>query len=479
MQKLAGIDAAFLYLETQAAHMHVTGTIVLDPITMPQGRNVDHITEFVTERLRSLPVFRKRVLEVPFGLGHPVCVDDPRFDHIDHIRRATVPAPGSGRDLAKLIGRIAGKRLDRNKPLWEMWVLDGLANGHVALVTKIHHALIDGVAGAAVMSHLFDLEPEASPRALVEADTGEPVPTTMQLVTQALASLTTKPARIAQTVVETGRSLMPLLGGGDKEDTDSGPRATLPFNAPRTVFSGSISPERAVAFGRAPLDDIKRVKNAFGVTVNDVVLGACTMALRGYLAESGELPDRPLVATIPVSLDPAASDRQEGNSVSAMFVSLPVHVPDPVIQLLRISRDTRKAKKRHGSVSGNMLGEWMQHMPSALVSQGARLYAKLADHVRPIHNLVISNVPGPAFPLYAAGARVVATYPLGPVLDGAAVNMTVLSYQGSVDLGVISCREAVPDPWRIAERFEEAVAELLSIAELEAGNAASTDLALS
>ncbi len=469
MDRLAGIDAAFLYLETPSAHMHVTGTILLDPGSSSGSQRIEEIANFVAGRIGELPLFRKRVLEVPLGLAHPLWIDQPDFDPRDHLRYATAGAPGGMDELARMVGRIAGHPLDRQRPLWQMWVVDGLEGGHIALITKIHHALLDGVAGARIMAHLFDLEPEPERSRAAPASTPRPAPTASEMLGATLASLSVQPLRLARTVIETGRALLPLVGTALDGSSIRRRLPTLPFTAPRTIFSGAISPERAVAFGKAALEDVRRIKNAFGVTVNDVVLAGCAQALRRYLIERDALPDRPLVATIPVSLDQSTDQCRGGNRVSAMFVSLPVHVADPVIQLLQIARDTRRAKRLHHAIGGEMLGDWIQHAPAAIFSGAAKLYSKfrLADRMPPIHSLVISNVPGPPMPLYAGGARVLAAYPLGPVLEGAAVNITVLSYQGSVDFGVIACRQAVPDPWTIASGFEQAIGHLRAIADVE------------
>lgn len=467
MQRLAGLDAAFLYMETPCAHMHVTGTILLDPSSTPGGYDAGRLIDHVVARLSPLPLFRKRIVEIPLGLGHPAVVEDAAFDPAKHVHRIGAPAPGTAAELAQVVGHIASRPLNRQRPLWELWVVEGLENGHVALISKIHHALIDGVSGAEVMGRLFDLEP-LEPHADPPCGSGaaSPTPTSLELLAAAAGSLAVQPLRLARTVLETGRSLLPLLGGNT--DTDARP-AAMPFTAPRTTFTSSISADRTVAFGKARLEDVRTIKSAFSATVNDVVLAACAGALRRYLIERKELPDKPLVAAVPVSMVRARSRREQCNNISAMFVGLPVNVPDPVIRLLHIMRSSHKAKRLHGAVGENMLNDWAQIAPAGLFTQAVRLFSRmrLADHIPPIHNLVISNVPGPPVALYAGGARVLATYPLGPVFDGAGMNITVLSYQDSVDLGVIACPDAVPDPWLIARGFGESIAELTRIAELE------------
>ncbi|MEE8311488.1 MAG: wax ester/triacylglycerol synthase family O-acyltransferase [Candidatus Binatia bacterium] len=469
MQRLAGLDAAFLYMETPSAHMHVTGAILLDPSGTPGGYAPEKLVDHVVARLTSLPLFRKRVVEVPLGLGHPAVVEEATIDPAKHVRRIGAPAPGTTVELAQVVGHIASRPLDRRRPLWELWIVEGLENGHIALVSKIHHALMDGVSGAEVMGRLFDLEPIEPHCEPVSAPwSTEPAPTSLELLTAAAGSMAIGPLRLARTVLETGRSLLPLIGNGT--DAGDGERpAAMPFTAPRTTFTSTISADRTVAFGKAQLEDVRTIKTAFSATVNDVVLAACAGALRRYLIERKELPDKPLIATVPVSMDRSRARREQCNNVSAMFVGLPVNVPDPVIRLMHIMRSSRKAKQLHGTMGENLLNDWAQVTPGVIFTQAARLFSRmrLADHLPPVHNLVISNVPGPPVPLYAGGARVLATYPLGPVFDGAGVNITVLSYQDSVDLGVIACPDAVPDPWIIARGFGESVAELKRIADLE------------
>ena len=463
MERLEGLDAAFLYLETPNAHMHVAATILLDPSTMPGGPCVERIERFIVGRLYSLPRFRQRLQEVPLGLSHPILLEDGEVDLANHVRHMTVAPPGGRDELAELVGRIAGRPLDRGRPLWEMWVIDGLEDGHVAIVTKVHHALIDGVSGGELMAHLFDIEavdpgePEIpSPPSVTEAGIAG-----AQLAIESIAGMLSRPMELTRTLVTTGQTLMAVMRNTLGQSLPDA-KPALPFQAPRTSFTGAISPHRAVALGRAPLAEIKRIKAAFGTTVNDVVLAGCTQALRGYLEESEGIPDRPLVASIPVSMHTEEDAGRMCNKVSALFVGLPVHVSDPVEQLRRINRGTRTAKHMHSLLPADLLKDWVEMVNPRLFRRAAQLFStmRLADRIAPIHNLVVSNVQGPPMPLYAAGARLVASYPLGPVLEGAALNITVLSYQQSVDIGVVSCADSVPEPGRIARGFADAITQL-------------------
>ncbi|MGH2684385.1 MAG: WS/DGAT/MGAT family O-acyltransferase [Actinomycetota bacterium] len=466
MQRLSGMDATFVHMETPDMHLHVVGTIVLDPSTMPGGYSVDTIKRVIAERIHLIPPFRRKLVIVPFNLGNPLWVDDADFDLDAHIHRIGVPAPYTMRELAEVVNDVASRPLDRARPLWEMWVVEGLEDGHVALVSKIHHCAIDGVTGADMMVHLFDLAPEG---AVIEPPgewRPETRPSDVKLLADAVASTVSQPVRLARMLVKTGQGLASAVQiQRNREDGRPGP--TLPFTAPQTPFNGAITGHRAVAFGRASLEDMKLVKNAFGTTVNDVVLAASTMALRRWLIDHGGLPDKSLVASVPISVHGETSDDAGTNRVSAMMVSLPILLDDPVEQLLAIHEDTKNAKEVHRALGADTLTGLAEFAPPRLLNQASRLYSRLnlADRHRPVHNLVISNVPGPPIPLYCAGGRVLATYPMGPILEGAGLNLTVLSNMGNVDFGAIACREMVPDLWDIATGFENGVDLLRKAAE--------------
>jgi WS/DGAT/MGAT family acyltransferase len=285
-----------------------------------------------------------------------------------------------------------------------------------------------------------------------------------------LSRLPRRSARLARLLRDTATSIAGiarslLFGVAD------GPRMPLPFSGPRTPWNGSTSPQRTVAFGSARLSDAKLVASVFGTTLNDVVLAACSQTLRDYLEAHGGVPDAPLVAAVPVSLRGADEPETYGNRISAFLVHLPVHLADPVEQLLAVSQDARSSKQLHGELGASALGQWAEFGSAALLEGAARFYSdrKLASRHAPLHNLVISNVRGPAAPLYAAGARLAAAYPLGPLMEGAGMNITVLSYFGSVDFGVIACERSVPHVADIALGFGAAVADLVKIALREDG----------
>jgi len=469
MQRLSGMDASFLYMETPSMHSHVVGTLVLDPSTSPEPFTFDRVVGLIRDRIHLLDPFRRRLVPVPFNLSHPVWIEDPDFDIEAHLHRVTAPPPGSMHELADIVGEIAGLPLDRSRPLWDLTVVEGLEDGHVAMVTKMHHAAIDGITGADLMAHLFDLTADAEgPPPPEEPWRPEEVPSDVELVRDALVHNLANPMRAAKVVRRTLRGVVDVVQTQREAAAESRPQPALPFQAPRVRWSASITPHRVVAFGKATLEDMRVVKSTFGTTVNDVVLAATTMTLRRYLQAHDDLPDVPLVCSCPVSVH---SEHGEGtNQVSSMFVRLPVQLADPVEVLRTINAETKEAKIMQSAIGAETLQDFVQFIPPTLFNRAMRLYSglNLADRHRPVHNLIVSNVPGPPIPLYAAGAQVKGVFPFGPLLEGAGLNVTVLSNMGHVDFGVIACRELVPDVWQIADGFGDAVLALRKLAD-EAG----------
>jgi diacylglycerol O-acyltransferase / wax synthase len=467
MEQLTGLDATFLYLETPSQHMHVSMAAMFDPSTVPGGYRFERLRDKLRTRLELAPVFRRRLVEVPFRLGHPYWVDDPTFDIEYHIRRSALPAPGGVEELAQFVGDVCSRQLDRTKPLWEMYIVEGLRGDQIAVVTKIHHCAIDGVSGAELLAQLFDIEPSPAPSPTPDEPRSidEHLPSELQLLAQSLATRLTRPLEITKLAWRTGWALLDVR----RVRSRGSGRAALPLTTPRTSLNASITPHRRVAFSSFALEDAKRIKRACGTTLNDVVLAVCTGALRRYLLDGDELPGEPLVATVPVSTAPSMEHRRGANRVSAMFVGLPCHIEDPVQRLQAIRTSTQGAKQEHDALGGDVLLNWAEHATANVFSAAARAYTrlKLADHHRPIHSLVISNVPGPDFPLYLAGAELVAGFPLGPVMDGAGLNVTVMSNRGVLNWGLIACAETVPRLNDLAEYLPDALDELLAASGLE------------
>jgi WS/DGAT/MGAT family acyltransferase len=409
---------------------------------------------------------RRRLATIPFGFDHPVWIDDPDLRIRSHVYRVGAPAPGSEQVLASLVAQIASQPLDRTRPLWELRVIEGLTEGRVALVFKVHHAVADGVSAIQLLLQLLDHSPEeATEYRTREPVRRDPAPTNRALLVHALSRLPQRPARFVRLLFDSAKSVVGVtrsrIGGAV-----GGIRMPMPFSGPRTPWNGATSPQRAVAYGRAQLADVKLINSFFGTTVNHVILAACTQTLRDYLESHGGVPDSPLVAAIPVSLRRPEELGKSGNCISAFLLRLPVHLNDPVEQLLAVSYEAESLKRLHADLGISALGQWAEFAPAALLGRAARFYSgwKLAGRHRPLHNLAISNIRGPGTPLYAAGARVTAAYPLGPLMEGVGINITVVSYMGSIDFGVIACERSVPQAGDIALGFGAAVAKLHKIA---------------
>ena len=461
MQRLSGLDATFLYTETPSNHMHVGSTIILDPSTVPGGYSFDRIRALVDNRLPLLPPFRRRLVEVPFGFHHPVWVEDPDFDLDYHLRRAALPAPGGRDELQEFAASVFGRPLDRTRPLWEMYVVEGLEHGCVALVSKMHHAAIDGVSGAELTVNLLDLTPE--PRVVPPSDPPwhpDRLPTDAEMALFALRSLSRQPVAALQAARRTAAMVLTLRQRNRQPDVNPPPAL---FSAPKTSLSTRITPHRRFAMTEVPLDDVKMVKNRLGGTVNDVVLALCAGALRSWLRDRGELPDEDLVGFVPISVRAEDERGAMGNRVSAMLVRLATTVADPVERLAAIRDATQHAKEQERAISAEVLTDWTEFAAPAVAARAARLVSRLrvVDRLNnAVFNVVISNVPGPPVPLYSAGARVLGVWPMGPITDGAGLNITVMSYMGTLNVGLVACRELAPELDDLAHAFEQAMEEL-------------------
>jgi WS/DGAT/MGAT family acyltransferase len=465
-ERLTGLDASFLYMETPTLHMHVAMTAVFDPATVPGGYSFRRIRRLINDRIPLAPVFQRRLVEVPMRLGFPVWVDDPEFDIDNHLRRAALPAPGGMRELADFAADVISRQLHRDRPLWEMWIVEGVEDGKIALVAKMHHSTIDGVSGAELLGVLFDLEPdppEETARTARQLDSR--IPSGFELVSQAMMTGLVAPFDIGRMLLRTTRSLFSIRRIRQGEAA----KAALPLTAPRTSINVAVHARRRVAFAAASLADAKALKNAMGTTVNDVVLAMCAGALRTYLLAGDELPDIPLVSVVPVSVTPDVAELKGSNKVSAMFVQLPCHVDDPLERLHLIHEGTKGAKEEHQALGATTLQNWAEHATPNVFAAAARLYTgmKLADRHRPVANLVISNVPGPDFPLYLGGSQLLGMFPLGPVMDGMGLNITIMSYLGVLYWGLASDARAVPRLWDIAAAVPHALTELMNAAGLE------------
>jgi WS/DGAT/MGAT family acyltransferase len=462
MQRLSGLDASFLYLETASQPMHVCSIIELDTSTMPGGYTFDRLREALSLRLKAMPQFREKLANNPLNLDHPVWVDDEAFDVNRHLHRIGLPPPGGRSELSEICGHIAAMPLDRGRPLWEMWVIEGVAgtdchrDGRLAVMTKVHHSGVDGVTGANLMSQLCATEADAPAPDPVEGVGGG---SGWRIAAGGLFRFATRPLHLANVMPQTVFSAVATM-----RKVLEGQAMARPFAAPRTAFNARITGRRNIAYAQLDLKDVKQVKNRFGVKVNDVVMALVSGVLRQYLAERSALPESPLVASVPVSVR-GKSDRPGRNQVSAMFSSLHTQIADPVARLMAIAEANSVAKEHSSAIGASLLQDWSQFAAPAVFSIAMRLYAstRLTESL-PVHNLVVSNVPGPQVPLYLLGCEVKAMYPLGPIFHGSGLNVTVMSLSGMLDVGLISCPELLPDLWAMADDFAVAMEELLAAA---------------
>jgi diacylglycerol O-acyltransferase / wax synthase len=464
MQRLTGQDAAFLYNETPDQHMHTLKIAVLDPRSIPGGYSFELVKHNLAARLHLLPSFRRRLVPVPLQIHHPVWIEDPGFDLDHHIHRAALPAPGGREELDELISDVAGTPLDRSRPLWELWVVEGLEDGAVGFVTKIHHCAADGVMAAALLSDTLSLDPDASmPAPPATPWAPEPVPSRARLVRDAVVDLMRALAGTPALVWRTVRSALRVR----RAKRSTAVATPGPFSGPRVSFNRSLTPSRHFVSASLPRVGVDEVRSVFGVSVNDVVLALSTRALRAYLDEHDELPDKPLVASIPVSTrTPGAPLR--ANSVSNLFTTLPVHLEDPVAQVRAVHEVTRSAKHLFDQHGFDMLAGWSELTPARPYSALIRLYGRrgLAERHRPPVNLVVSSVPGPRHPLYIAGARLTAIYSMGPILEGIGLNITVWSYLQALNFGMVATREHAPDLGRMRGHLRDALDDLREAAAI-------------
>ncbi len=473
MRRLTGIDATFLYLETATSPMHVAGTYIYDPAQSPNGFDFDRFKALIGNRLHKLPPFRWRLVEVPFGLHHPIWVEDPDFDLDYHVRRVAVRAPGGRADLEEIAGEIMSRPLDRRRPLWEIHIIEGLERGHVAMVSKTHHAAIDGASGAELSTNLLDTSPEPQWFTDVPVWTPERIPSDVEMLSYAINSLVRQPAKLLSTIVQTVEMVTQLRNRPKMEGLASPP---APFTAPRTSFNVPLTAKRSFGTSEVSLADIKKIRTAFGGTVNDVVLALCSSALRHYLIDNSELPVEPLVAMVPISVRAADQKGAMGNQVSNMFVALPTNEPDAVERLRSIQVSTKASKEQANAIGADVLTNWAEFAAPAIAARAARLYSSmhLSNRHRPLFNVTISNVPGPNFPLYCNGSPLVAWYPMGPIFDGGGLNMTVMSYMGVVHFGLVACTDALPRVSELSAAVVDAATELLvAVDALAAAGSAS------
>jgi diacylglycerol O-acyltransferase len=459
--RLSGLDASFLHLEDASAHMHVASVTLFEGDPPPY----DDLLEGIERRLHLVPRYRQRLAEVPLGQGRPKWVDDPHLNLRYHVRATALPAPGTEDELQALAGRVFSQQLDRDKPLWELWLVDGLEGGRFALLAKTHHALVDGISGIDIVSVLFDVSPEPA----APADPGNrwlprPLPSRAQLLGEALLERATVPGEVARSVRAVFRAPRRVLEGARDAAVGVGAMAWAGLNpAPPTPYNADIGPHRRFTWVRADLAQLKAIKNELGGTVNDVVLATVAGALGRHLRRRGQQTDGlELKAMVPVSVRSEIDQGALGNRVAAMMAPLPVWCQEPVARL-DIVRERLKDLKAGGQVVGaQVLTELSGFAPPTIMGQASRLMSR-----QRFFNLVVTNVPGPQFPLYLMGREMIETFPMVPLAKNQALGIALLSYNGHINFGLVGDFDLLWDLDELAVDLRESLVELATAADVE------------
>ena len=472
MQQLSGLDQGFLTLETANSPMHIAGLCFYDPGTASQAFSFERIRQGIEQRLHLARTFRQRLVEVPLSLDRAYWVEDPDFDLDYHLRHVAVPSPGDWKSLVTMASRILSHPLDRSRPLWEFYVIEGLDGidwlppGSFATLVKIHHAAIDGVSSNDILFALTDLSPEGRniepPRKRWVPET---VPSARRMLMRTALTNVLAPfklieggARLASTVIGTVARLPQY-----REDPPP-----APFQAPKTPLNVPISAQRVWDGAVFSLDTVKTIRKAVaGATVNDVVLTICAGALRRWLEKHEALPDKSLVAFAPISVRNEAEKGTQGNQVSGMLVSIATDIAEPLQRLVAVKHNTEKSKGMTHAIGARTLTDYTRFVPSATAALAARLYTrmKVADAHNPLFNCVITNVPGPQIPLYSLGSQMVAQIGYGPIFDGMGLLIAIFSYNGTLSIGVSSCRRIMPDIADFIGFLHQSLAELEAAAK--------------
>jgi WS/DGAT/MGAT family acyltransferase len=449
-------------METPSVHMHTLKVAVIDlPSEIPYADVFDLVRVAMESKLHLVPRLRWRPVEVPGGLHHPMWVNDPNFNIGRHLYRSKIAAPGGQLEMDQAIAEIASIQLPRDRPLWETWLLEGLADGGVVLVTKIHHSLADGVASATMLAKVMALEPDENDlNAPNPAWVPEPIPSRRTLIAQALRDQGEQLGVLGPLVQRTVKGSVNVLQNIKHRAT----AVPYPFMTPRTVFNRTLSPRRSFATTSLPVAELKAVKNAAGVTLNDVVLATVAGALDRFFEARGETLSKPLIASVPMAVaTPGNVPREAGNRVANLFTSLCNDVSDPLERLHRIHAVTTQSKDVQQQLGLETMLDWSEAAPAALYRWilGSFSQSGLTDVLPPPANLIVSNVRGPDHPLFVAGARLRTIYSVGPAIEGIGLNITGWSYCGDLAVALIADADAIPDPHLITNALRPALDDLL------------------
>ncbi len=461
--RLSPQDASFLHIEDDVSHMHIASVALFEGPAPSFGE----VVAMIEAKLELVPRYRQKVQFVPFDLGRPVWVDDPHFNLDYHLRHTALPAPGGEAELRQLVGRVMAQQLDRSKPLWEIWVVEGLEGGRWAMLSKTHHALVDGVSGtdllAVVMDQSPDVERPAQPARWIPA----PTPSGMELIVEAVAGVLLSPYELVRAARAQTRAVRRMARYAAEVASGLVAMGGLVRPTPHSSLNGPLGPHRRYAWASTSVDDIKTVRRALGGTFNDVVLACITNGFRELLLSRGEDVDRVVRTLVPVSVRPrdasgkAVGDGTLENKVSAMFAELPVDIEDPVLRLQTVSEQMKDLKDSRQAVAGEALTSMSGFAPPILLAMGMRLATRAAQ--RNV-NTVTTNVPGPQVPLYAAGRRMVRAFPYVPLGGQIRIGVAIFSYDGQVNFGITGDYDSAPDLDVLVAGIEEGMTELLKAA---------------
>ncbi|MAA87334.1 MAG: wax ester/triacylglycerol synthase family O-acyltransferase [Haliea sp.] len=470
MRQLTGLDASFLYMETANAPMHISGLGIYDQSTVPGGKlRFKEIIDNVQNRMLALPTMTQRLMTVPFEMDHPYWVTDGTFDAEFHIRHIALPKPGDWRQLCILVSRLHSRPLDRSRPLWEMYVIEGLDNvegcpkGSFAMFTKTHHAAVDGTSGAEMTMAVHDLSADYRRERHPVVINVDNRPSTAELMLRSSLNTIRKPFNflsVARNTVPGMAKVVVQLSRGNLRRVK---------NVPRTRFNGSVSPHRVFDAINVPLDDVKKIKNVVaGATVNDAAICIVAGAMRKYLAAHDELPEESLAAMAPINVR-SDKDKAGGNIVAAMTVLMRSDIECPMERLQAVHEASSDAKEFSNAIVAKAMTDYTQFIPSMLTAEAARLASRwgLVNRINPQFNCVITNVPGPPIPLYSTGAKLVANYGTGPVGDGLGLFHVIGSYCGQFVISATSCRLMMPDPAFYRQCLQDSFDDMLKASNLK------------
>jgi diacylglycerol O-acyltransferase / wax synthase len=462
VDRLSPLDASFLHVEDDVSHMHIASVTIFEG----PPPEFSEIVEMVRGKLSLVPRYRQVVRFVPFDLGRPVWVDDPHFNIDYHVRHTALPAPGGEIELRKLVGRVMSQQLDRSKPLWEIWVVEGLEEGHWAILAKTHHAIVDGISGTDLLAVIMDISPD--PEKLAPAQwTPQPAPSGAQLASQALLDLVRSPYEQLRAVRASTRRARHALSYAREVATGLSALTGIIKPTPHSSLNGPIGPHRRYAWATTNVADIKTVRQSLGGTFNDVVLAAITNGFRDLLVDRGESVDRVVRTLVPVSVRPrdasgkAVGDGTYENKVSAMFAELPVNIADPVKRLHAVTAQMEGLKESRQAVAGEALTSMSGFAPPMLLALGMRIATRVAQ--RNI-NTVTTNVPGPQFPLYVVGRRMIKAFPYVPLAGQIRIGVAIFSYDGQVNFGLTGDYDTTEDLDVLARGIEDGMKQLGKIA---------------